>query len=48
LPIVGNSPEWVISPEQSKSNGRNAKFSLWTGIFWDGISSIPDETIIPL
>jgi hypothetical protein len=42
------SPEWVTSPEQDKSNGRVATFSLWTGVFWDGISSIPDETVIPL
>jgi hypothetical protein len=25
-----------------------AAFSLWTGVFWDGISSILDETVIPL
>jgi hypothetical protein len=22
--------------------------SLWTGVLWDGINSIPDETVIPL
>jgi hypothetical protein len=48
MPVVRISPECVMSPEHVKSNGRNATFSLWTGIFWDGISSIPDETIIPL
>jgi len=48
LPVVGISPECVINPEQGNSNGRNATFSLWAGIFWDSISSIPDETIIPL
>ena len=41
-------PEWVTGPEQSKSSGRVATFSLWTGIFRDGISSIPGETFIPL
>jgi hypothetical protein len=39
------SPEWVRSPEQGKSSGRTANFSLWTGTFWDGISSIRDETV---
>ena len=41
-------PEWVTGPEQGKSSGRIAAFSLWTGIFWDGISSIPGERVIPL
>jgi len=35
-------------PEQGKSSGRIATFSLWTGVFRDGISSIPGETVIPL
>jgi len=42
------SPEWVTGPEQGKSSGRVATFSLWTGLLRDGISSIPDETVIPL
>ena len=42
------SPEWVTGPEQDKSSGRVAAFSFWTGVFRDGISSIPDETVIPL
>jgi len=42
LPVVKNSPE------QIKSSGRIATFSLWTGMFRDGISSIPGETAIPL
>jgi len=48
LPVVRISPEWVRKPEQVKSSSRTATFSLWTSIFWDGISSIPDETVIPL
>ena len=48
LPVVKISPEWVTGPEQGKSSGRIATFSLWTGMFMDGISSIPDETVIPL
>jgi len=42
------SPEWVTGPEQGKSSGRIATVSLWTGVFRDGISSIPDETVTPL
>jgi len=38
----------VTGPQQGKSSGRTAAFSLWTGMFRDGISSIPDETVIPL
>ena len=45
--MVKISPEWVTGPEQGKSSGRIATFSLWTGVFGDGISSIPDETVIP-
>jgi len=48
LPVVKISPEWVMAPEQGKSSGRIANFSLWTGVFRDGISPIPDETVIPL
>ena len=48
LPVVKISPEWVTGPEQGKSSGRIATFSLWTGMFRDGISSIPGETVIPL
>jgi hypothetical protein len=39
LPVVKISPEWVTGPEQSKSSGKIATFSLWTGMFRDGISS---------
>jgi hypothetical protein len=46
--VVKISPEWVTGPEQGKSSGRIAIFSLWTGVFRDGISSISDETVIPL
>ena len=48
LTVVKISPEWVTGPEQGKSSGRIATFSLWTGMFKDGISSIPGETVIPL
>jgi len=37
--VVKISPEWVTGPEQGKSSGRIATFSLWTGMFRDGISS---------
>jgi hypothetical protein len=37
-----------MGPLQGKSSGGTATFSLWTGIFRDGISSIPDETVILL
>jgi len=46
--VVKISPEWVTDPEQGKPSGRMAAFSLWTGMFRDGISSIPGETVIPL
>ena len=46
--MVKIPPEWVTGPEQGKSSGRVATFSLWTGMFRDGISSIPGETVIPL
>jgi hypothetical protein len=42
------SLEWVTGPEQGKSSGRVATFSLWICMLWDGISSIPDETVTPL
>ena len=48
FPVVKISPEWVTVPERGKSNGKIATFSLWTGMFRDGISSIPGETVIPL
>jgi len=35
-------------PEEDKSRGRIGKFSIWTGMFRDGISSFPGETFIPL
>ena len=38
----------LTDSEQGKSSGRNATFSLWTGMFRDGISFIPGETVIPL
>ena len=43
LPVVKISPEWVTGSEQGKSSGRIATFSLWTGKFRNGISSIPGE-----
>ena len=46
--MVKISPEWATDPEQGKSSGRIATFSLWTGVFRDGISSIPGETVIQL
>ena len=46
--MVEISPEWVTGPEQATPSGRVANFSLWTGLFRDGIISIPDETVIPL
>jgi len=46
--VVKTSPEWVMGPEQGKSSGRIATFSLWSDMFRDGISSIPGETVIPL
>ena len=33
LSVVKISPEWVTGPEQGKSNGRIATFSLRTGMF---------------
>jgi hypothetical protein len=46
--VIELSPEWVTGPEKVKSSGRIATFSFWTGVLWDGISSIPEETVIPL
>jgi hypothetical protein len=46
--VVKFSPEWITGPEQGKTSGRIANFRLWTGMFRDGISCIPDETVIPL
>jgi len=48
LLVAKFSPEWVTGPEQGKSSGRIATFRLWTGMFRDGISSIPGVTVIPL
>jgi hypothetical protein len=42
------SPEWVTGPEKGKFTVGIVTFSLWTGVFWDDIFSIPDETVIPL
>jgi len=46
--VVKISPEWVTGPEQGKSSGRIATFSLRTGMFRDGIFFIADETVILL
>jgi len=46
--VIKISPELVTGPEQGRSSGRIATFSLWTGMFRDDISSIPGETVIPL
>jgi len=43
--VVKISPEWVTGPKQAKSSGRIATFSPWTGMFRDGISFIPGETV---
>jgi len=48
LPGVKLYPEWVTGPEQGKSSGRIVTFIPWNGMFMDGISSIPGETVIPL
>jgi len=48
LAVVKISPEWVTGPQQGTSSGRIATFSLWTGMFRDGISSIHGETVILL
>jgi len=36
--VVKISPDWVTGQEQGKCGGRIATFSLWIGIFRDGIS----------
>jgi len=46
--VVKISPEWVTGPEQGRSIVWIATFSLWTGVFRDGISSILGETVIQL
>jgi len=46
--VVKISSEWVTGPQQGKSSGRIATFSLWTGMFRDGISSILGEIVTPL
>jgi hypothetical protein len=33
MPVVRISLEWAMSPEQGKSSGMIATFSLWTGMF---------------
>ena len=48
LPVVKISPVWVTVPEQGKSSRRVTTFSLWTGVFRDGISYIPGERVTPL
>jgi len=47
VPLGRISCEWVTIPEQGKSSGSIATFSLWIGVFWNGVSSISDETVIP-
>ena len=37
LPVVKISPAWVTGPQQGKSSGRIATFSLWTPHLADGI-----------
>jgi len=46
--VVKISPEWVTGPEQGKSSGRIATLILWTGMYREDISSVPDERVIPL
>ena len=46
--MVDISPEWVTSSEQGKSSVRVAAFSPLSSVVWDGISSMPNETVIPL
>ena len=46
--MVKISPELVTGTEQGESSNRITTFDLWTGMFRDGISSIPGETVIPL
>jgi len=48
FPVVKISLELVTSSKHCKASSRTATSSLWTGMFWDGISSIPDETVILL
>ena len=33
--MVKISPEWITGPEQVKSSGRIATFSLWTGMLYN-------------
>jgi len=46
--VVKIFPEWVTDLEQVKYSGSVSTSSLWTGMFRDGISSIPCEIVIPL
>ena len=46
--MIKMSLEWVTGPEQGKSSGTIATFSLWTDMFWDGIPSITVETVLSL
>jgi hypothetical protein len=48
LTVVRISSEWVANPEENISIGRTSKFSFWIGVFGHGITSITDETVIPL
>jgi hypothetical protein len=33
MAVIEMSSEWLTGPEQGKSSGRTATFSLWTGVF---------------
>jgi len=44
--VVKISPGWVTGPEQIKSSGRIATFSLWTGMFRDGIEIGSDHYLL--
>jgi hypothetical protein len=46
--VIEMSPEWVTGPEKGKSVVGLLPLAPWTGVLWDGISSIPDETVVPL
>jgi hypothetical protein len=41
------SPEWITSPEQGRLSSMTPTYIPWAGMFQDGVSSIPDETVIP-
>ena len=41
--MVKISPEWVTGPEQGKSSGRIATFSLCTGMFRDALDALMSQ-----